>query len=116
MTDQQPSAPLVNVNWEAIAAQIGLTLTGSLKDLITGTAEDIRTYGTAIARDMLGAVREPDVAKREALLSELKGQARSLAELNRIRLNNEAWAQFDRIFDVAAGVADRLLAGVILAL
>jgi hypothetical protein len=107
---------LANVNWDSLANTVGEALLGSLKLFAQGEAADLRDFGIAIARDLTTTLREPDEAVRAAKQAELKGQARTLAEIGRVRLNNEAWAQFDSIFDIASGVVTTLLNAAILAI
>lgn len=106
----------LNINTEEIKNLVGEELRQVLVTLAQGAVSDIRNFAYGISKNMIEAQQEPDKAKREALTEELKSQLRGLAEQNRLRLNNEAWASFERAFNFGFALLDRVLANAILAI
>lgn len=75
------------MNWEAFVEGLGDEATAALKGLVDGAQEDLKTYGKAIAKDMVAAVRD----NRPEIQSELREQLKVLAEIHRIRLVGTTW-------------------------
>lgn len=112
----QTNNPLFKLSLSDVQTAASEQLKATLVDLAQGAAADIHNYAYGIGRDMIAVQQEPDSEKKAAKLAELKGQLQSVGELNRLRLNNAAWAQFERVFDTAFGLVDRVLASAILAI
>lgn len=110
-----PKIDLSGINFDTLKNALGESLAASLKNLITGAAEDLQNFGIAIAQDMILAVQEPDDDRRNAVLTELKAQAVNVAEVNRIRLNAQAVASFNMVFDTTANVLTKVLTALIVA-
>ncbi len=100
-----------NVNWEALAGNLGDQAMEVLKGQLDGATDDLKKFGAAIGKDMVRAVRDD----RPEVISELKEQMKLVVEMNRIELNNATWdfvgdsllqlAKAARIGLLAAGVA-----------
>jgi len=72
-------------------------LNAGLGRLLSGSAEDIRVYASAIAADLAIATATGD----EEALDHLTGQAAMLAEKNRVRGAREVWAQVEAfLYDI----------------
>lgn len=85
-------------------------LTKGLRDVIEGAAEDLQTYAAAIADDLALAASEG----REDLTGELFAQARTVAEINRLRIQDHAWDAFRAVLrGVVAVTAAALSAGLL---
>lgn len=100
---------------ETLIASVGKDLAKSLIGLVDGAVNDIEHFGLAIARNMVQVAQRPDGPDKDALMAELRAQARLLAEQNRIRVNNESWKQAERLLDVASSVLVTVLRSVTVA-
>lgn len=76
-------------------------LQNGLREFLEGTQEDIRLYANQIALNAQEVAQEPDPVKREKLLKEVLGQARTLAETSRVRAVNQGWKTVNGIISVA---------------
>lgn len=81
-----PTDVVTDVVWPLVTQRFGTILVQSVQDLVEGAEEDLRTFGLAIARNTVLAI----VSRDEEWLSELRGQAQGLLEINRIRVSNES--------------------------
>lgn len=75
------------MDWKKMVEVLGTQVAERLQGLVEGAEEDLRSYGLAIAKDLIVAVRTGNKTK---LLKELYDQAQLLAEVHRIRMSNEA--------------------------
>lgn len=104
------------INPEELRTFLSSSLHNSLQEIAVGASEDLREYGIQIARDMIDIQGEPDPEKRGKRLAEAKGQLTAVAELQRVRLNQIAWREFDRVWTFGMGILDRTLAAAVLAI
>ena len=100
---------------ETLISSVGKDLAKSLIGLVDGAVDDIEHFGLAIARNFVQVAQRPDGPDKEALLAELRAQTRLLAEQNRIRVNNESWAQAEKMLDIASTVLVTVLRSVTIA-
>lgn len=75
------------INWERLGRDLGNEAMGALKGALEGAQGDIKQYGSEIGKDLVRAVRED----RPALGAEVREQLKTLAEIQRVRLNNATW-------------------------
>lgn len=94
------------VDWEGLALELKGEVLEGVKPYVDGAQEDLQEFGTAIARDLVRAVRE----KREDLIRELGHQVQGVAEINRIRLVNATWAQIQNVIALVGRVAMKAIA------
>lgn len=97
---------MATVDWEALALELRGEVIEGIKPYVEASEEDLRTYGTVIALDLVRAARE----KREDLLKELGHQVLALGEIHRIRAVNATWAQIERIIALVGRVAMKAIA------
>ena len=102
---------LDDIDFDAIEAEIAELIEDSLDDVVDAAQEDLKKFGKDIAMNLVVAIG----SDRPDLLRSLKGQARMLAEMNRICLNREARALLNRVLDVAARVGKVVLTAAIAA-
>ena len=76
----------MQLDWNALERDIGTALTDAVREFATASAEDLRSYGSGMAYHLVVAVRNGDVALKD----EIRDQAKMLAELHRIRMNEFA--------------------------
>lgn len=100
--------PGIDVDWDGLTGDLKDEVVAGLKGLVDGAKEDLQEFGSAIAKDLVRAVRE----KREDLLEELGDQIEGLAELNRIRAVNATWAQVKNFVAIVGRVAMKAIAKV----
>lgn len=93
--------PDLKIDWERIVEDAAEEGKEALKEFLDGAAEDLKTFGKEIAKDMIQAIRDG----REDLVAQLKAQGRTLAEAHRIRLNHIAWDQAMNIFERISKIA-----------
>jgi hypothetical protein len=99
------------VDWEALALELRGEVIEGIKPYVEATEEDLRTYGTLIALDLVRAARE----KREDIISEVGHQLQALGEIHRIRLVNAKWAAIERIIALVGRVAMKAIAAAAVA-
>ncbi len=102
---------LDSIDFEDVEFEIAEIVEDALDELTDASQEDLRKFGLRIAQGVVHAAKSND----PRLLRGIKGQARMLAEMQRIRLNREAKAVLNRILDVASRVAKSLLKAAIAA-
>ena len=102
---------LDQIDFDAVADDIADMVTDALEESVDAASADLKSFGKDIAVDLLAVIRSGD----DALLRSLKGQARMLAEIHRIRLNRNSRALLNRILDVAARVGKTILTAAIAA-
>lgn len=102
---------MINVDWDGLAAELKDEVLEGMKPYLEGAQDDLKTFGAAIAKDLIRAVRE----KRDDLVKELGHQLEGLAEINRIRLVNASWEQVKNILEIVARVAMKALAAAAVA-
>lgn len=78
----------------------------ALKGFVQGEGADLAEWGKVIAADAVRAVQEG----RQDILSELKEQAKAVAELKRIRTAGFAWDQIASVVLAIAKVAVQAMA------
>ncbi len=93
-----------NLAVERLKKDFGSVVSDLAVSILEGGAEDLRTYGAAIAVD-LGRVFEAPPERREAITKELIGQLRAVAEINRIRTNVASFKAFERAVGMIARFA-----------
>lgn len=93
------------IDWSALKDNIAGTLTDQLTKLIQGAEADVAAYAGEIALDLTEAMQAATPEIRDGLVEELKGQLETIAEINRIRGNEAAWATVNSIVHVVAQVA-----------
>lgn len=71
----------------ALEAGLGTMLVTDLAPFISGSVEDLRTFGLGIAADFTRAI----LSGKKELTDELKGQVRLLVEIQRIRIEVVDW-------------------------
>ncbi len=103
---------LDSIDFDAVEAEIADMVTDALEETVDAAAADLKTFGKDIARDIVTVIR---AGGDDRLMRSLKGQARMLAEINRIRLNRNSRALLNRILDVAARVGKVLLSAAVAA-
>jgi len=101
----------ISVDWDSLALELKGEVLEGIKPFVDGAQADLKEFGTAIARDLIRAVRE----KREDLLQELGHQIEGIAEINRIRAVNATWAQIGNILAVVGRVAMKAIAAAAVA-
>lgn len=79
---------MAEVKWDALAKDLGEQGVAILKGVADEAGGDLKEFGLEIGRDMLSAVRAGD----DEWERELRVQIKQLASINRIRLNEGAWA------------------------
>lgn len=96
---------MADVNWLGLAKQLAPEVTSALKPILQDAAQEatpeLRLYGVGIAQDMALALKTGD----EAWSTELKAQARALAELLRIQTEPQQQAAIDRTLEIVFRVA-----------
>lgn len=102
---------LDSIDFDKVTDEIADLVTDALEETVDAASADLKTFGKDIARDIVMVIRSGD----DSLLRSLKGQARMLAEINRIRLNRNSRALLNRILDVAARVGKVLLTAAVAA-
>ncbi|MEE8494670.1 MAG: hypothetical protein V3S25_11555 [Nitrospirales bacterium] len=102
---------LDNINFAEIENEIADMIEDAMDEVTDAAQADMHKFGKRIAVNLVRAIRSDD----PRVLRALKGQARMLAEMNRIRLNREAKALLSRILDVAARVGKVLLTAAVAA-
>ena len=85
------------IDWKKVVEELGGVLSERLEDLGEGAAEDLQAYGKDIAKGIIVALR----SGRTDLIDELRDQAIILAEIHRIKLNNDALDMLERAGDIA---------------
>lgn len=103
---------LENIDFESIEFEIADLIEDALDELVDAAQGDLRKFGLRIAQGVVWASK-PGADPR--LLRGIKGQARMLAELNRIRLNREAKAVLNNILGIATRVAKSVLTAAVAA-
>lgn len=63
----------------------------ALQGVIDGAAEDLQLFVAQITENIAEAGTVSDSSRQAALISELEGQIKTVAEVNRLRINNAAW-------------------------
>lgn len=96
---------LDHIDFDVVADEIEVLILDALDETVDAASADLREFGKAIALDIVSAIR----SDRDDILRSLKGQARMLAEINRIRLNRNSRALLNRIIDVAVRVGKTIL-------
>lgn len=109
-------SPVKIQNIEEIQQLVGEELRQVVAGLAQAAAQDIREFAFGIGRNMIEVQQEPDKDKRAAKMAELQAQLKGIAELNRIRMNNAAWASFEKAFEFGARLLDTVLANAVLAI
>lgn len=104
----QPVSANLQVDWSRVQLDLATMLKGELNGVLAGTADDLNNFALAISNDMTRAIREG----RADLISELKGQARLLIEMNRLRLTGLGESILDTALGVGLRVASIALGGV----
>ena len=77
--------------------QLSVIINDGLTAVVDGAREDIKRYAEAIATDAARVAEIPDADRRDAVLKELIGQTRLVAEINRVRAVNEGWEAVERV-------------------
>lgn len=96
---------ILNVDFNAVKVAAVNAIIDGVNGLIQGTNEDIQTWANLLVQESLQAAAEG----RADLLQILGDQTLVLAEANRVRVVNAAEATFQRVIQVALGVAARLV-------
>ncbi len=94
-----------DANMATLSGELSNIVTENLTELVEGAAADLKTYGTAIAADMIAALRAGDTELR----AELSDQLRALGEVHRIRLVQAQWDTLNRVLTAVMRVAGTLL-------
>jgi len=102
---------LDDINLDGLTLELQGLVVDALEEVVDAAQADLQSFGLEIAKNLVAAVRSDN----EHLIRSLKGQARMLAEVNRIRLNREARALLNRVLDVAARVGKAVLTAAIAA-
>lgn len=102
---------LDDIKFDLVTEEIEGLILDALDETVDAASADLKKFGKAIASDIVWAIR----SDRDDLLRSLKGQARMLAEVNRIRLNRNSRALLNRILDVAVRVGKTVLTAAIAA-
>lgn len=93
------------VDWNSLLGDLQSEVVNVLRTLLDGAEEDIKTFGTAIASDMVRAIRDGN----ELLEQELVAQAKVLGEINRVRAVRVTW---DEVGSVLTSLGKMALKGV----
>lgn len=91
----------VTIDWDALAKTAGEEFKETLKGVVGGAEEDLREYGRAIMADTIRLLRSGG----DGLRDELRAQAKLLAEINRIRINDGALEFVERLAVILGRVA-----------
>lgn len=83
--------------------QFGQVITDSLRHLLEGAEEDLRTFGLQIAEGLVHATLSGDTAWVE----ECKAQALVLIEINRLRVVNQNTSLVLQVLEAVIGMALR---------
>jgi len=102
-------------NIEVLKAQIGSDLAESLVTIVDGAATDVLNFGISIAENLVEVAFLPDGSEKEAMMAQLEAQTRALAEINRIRVSNEAWKRFDAIMGIASAITSTIVRNAVVA-
>lgn len=90
---------LDNLDLDQLRDNMADVLADGLRDLIEGAEEDVRSFVSEIARDMiLARISDSD---RGSTLEQLQNQLKIVAEINRVRVENHTWIVVTRIIQVA---------------
>lgn len=111
---QIPPEPNPNLptDLEGAAREVGASIAKALSDIVEGSSEDLRAFGTSVAFNAVRVAQIPDEEDREAALKEINAQIRLLAEISRIRVNRESWSLVERVVDVATNVLVSFISSV----
>lgn len=104
----QPVSPNLQVDWSRVQFDLVELLKGELNGALAGTADDLNNFALAISNDMTRGIREA----RPDLIKEIKGQARLLVEMNRLRFTGMGESILDTVLGVGLRVASIALGGV----
>ena len=97
------------MNWEALETELSAILKDSLDGVVNGAQEDLKTYGKAIARDLVVVIQ----ANRTDLMDELFDQAILIAEVHRISLNRRAKVTLEKLLQAVARTGLALLGAIV---
>lgn len=100
----------LNIKWDDLALELRGEVVEALTPYVEATEEDLRTYGTMIALDLVRAARE----QREDILREVGHQLEALGEIHRIRAVNATWAQIKNIVAIVGRVAMKAIAAAVI--
>lgn len=100
--DTPAPVPSASEEMAAAVAEVSGIIQTSLKEVLQGSTEDLVNFGNRIAQDIVIAAS----MRRPALVEELKAQVKLLAEINRLRISQEAQA-------TAVAVIDRMFTALI---
>lgn len=89
------------IDLEAIAKVVGGELVSALDGFIQGEIDDLKSWGEALAKDAIRAVKDG----RPEILLEVKEQAKLIAEIERIRISGFTWTQVANVAISLAKVA-----------
>lgn len=103
-----PNFSNVQVDWNTATTQLADLLRGQLNNVLAGTADDLNSFALGIASDMTRALAQ---GKTE-MSAELRGQAKALLEINRIRVSNTTNALLDVVLGTTMRVASIALGNV----
>ena len=104
MPENQP-APTV----DDLVPMLADSLRQGLNNILQGSVADVRDYALDLARMSAKISMEQDPNLRLQLLKSARSSTKILAEINKVRVANEAWDTLDRILLVATNVAAGLL-------
>ena len=79
-----------------------------LGDVLSGTARDLKEFGTKIAESLISAAKSGDASRKAELIAQL----RAVAEIQRVRVNKRAWAVVEKVASTALGVLSATLGGL----
>ncbi len=102
---------LDKIDFNAVEHEIAELVEDALEEVVDAAQRDLKKFGKAIAFNLVTAIR----TDRPDLVRSLKGQARMLAEVQRIHLNRRAKQVLNSILDVAARVGKVFLTAAVAA-
>lgn len=91
----------LKIDFEGLGKEIGAEGLSLLKGYFEGAKDDLKSFGMAIGADLVHAVRSGD----EEWRAELMAQIKTVAEIQRVRLNGISWELATSILFTIAKVA-----------
>lgn len=96
-------------DFDVLKAQVSQEIFRAVEGVLEGASEDMATFATAIARNLVTVAQMPDNEERQALYDELMGQIQLIAEQNRLRAVNNTWNVVTRIVTLATNIATTVI-------
>ncbi len=80
-------------DFDGLVGSVADAVKASLRGVLDGAERDLQTFGIAIANDLVAAARSGEAA----LVDECVHQAKTLAEVQRLRAVREAWETVEAV-------------------